>query len=612
MGKLPILTETYVSQRVIDVFKGYNHNLKIADGEFYDMRNLTSSDYPLLSNRAKRGYVKQLTAPSAMLGKSKLAYIDGATLWYGDKNYSSFLEAKGFRISDTEDMLPKQLISMGAYIIIYPDKLYINTEDPEKDCGSIEARFSTVEGQDVTYTICTADGKDYDSVHTGLEPESPESGTLWLDTSGSVHSLKQYSGSTGVWTDIATVYTKITYAGIGEQFNKFDGVTISGVAWQPETEEAEEAAESEIEKPTIAEQLEALNGSHIIYEKGDDYIVIVGLLDQIYEQNQGTVTVSRTMPDLDYITESENRLWGCKYGLVDGKTVNEIYCCALGDFKNWNQFLGLATDSYVASVGTDGPWTGAVTHLGYPIFFKENCLHKVYISSTGAHQIVDTACRGIQKGSHSSPVVVNERLYYKAVTDVMVYDGSLPVSVSEQMGVERYFEAVGGALGDKYYISMKDRNGGWHLFVYDTLRGLWHREDETQVMEFARCDGELYFIDVGTKQLMSVNGSVGEAESDIEWSAVTGLMGYSTVNRKYISRFNLRMRLPEGSNMKVFVQYDSDGVWRNAGQIKGAGTKTFTLPVRPRRCDHFMIKLEGVGDVKIYSFAKIFESGSDM
>jgi hypothetical protein len=359
-------------------------------------------------------------------------------------------------------------------------------------------------------------------------------------------------------------------------------------------------------------QVQSLNGSKVIYDKGDDYIVVVGLLDKSFTQNTGSVSVKRTMPDLDFITEAENRLWGCKYGLVNGETVNEIYCCALGDFKNWNQFLGLATDSYVASVGTDGPWTGAVTHLGYPIFFKENCLHKVYVSSQGAHQIVDTACRGVQKGSHNSLAVVNERLYYKAVTDVMVYDGSLPEAISAQMGTERYFDAVAGSLGDKYYISMKDAANKWHLFVCDTLKGFWHREDNTRAVQFARCNGELYYIDGDNKALMSVGGSMGEPERDVEWMAMTGIMGYTTVEQKYVIRFNLRMKLPVGSAMDIYIQYDSDGVWEHAGHINGTGTKTFMLPVRPRRCDHFQIKMEGKGDVRIYSLAKIHERGSDM
>ena len=606
----PTLQESVTSQQVVDTFCGYNHNLKIGEGEFFDMKNMTSSYYPLLANRGKRGEVKQLSAPYAILGKSKLAYIDGTHLWYGEDDLTDYLNAAGFVLSDNEKMLPKQMVSMGAYIVIYPDKLYINTEN-YTDCGSIEAKFSTDPNSDVTFTICDQEGSNYENMTVGtVAPDAAENGVYWLDTSAVPHALKQYNTGTSMWVDIPTVYTRVSYAGIGKQFEKLDGVTIAGVEYTEGADAPDEGAESIL--PAIAGQMEALNGSHIIYAKDDDYIVIVGLLDQQYVQVSGSVTVKRSMPDLDYITEAENRLWGCKYGLVDGKTVNEIYCCALGDFKNWNQFLGVSTDSYVASVGTDGPWTGAVTHLGYPVFFKENCLHKVYISSTGAHQIVDTACRGVQKGSCNSLAVVNERLYYKAVTDVMVYDGSLPESVSAQMGTERYADAVAGSLGDKYYISMMDKQGQWHLFVYDTLKGLWHREDHTKALCFARCNGELYFINDGTKALMCVTGAEGEAEGEISWMVESGLIGYTTVERKYISRFNLRMKLPAGAVANVFVEYDSDGQWHSAGKIVGRGTGSFMLPVRPRRCDHFRIRIEGVGDVRVYSFAKVFEGGSDV
>ena len=55
MPYLPILPETNPSQQMTDAFGGYNHNLKIGDGEFYDMENLTSSYYPLMANREPRG-----------------------------------------------------------------------------------------------------------------------------------------------------------------------------------------------------------------------------------------------------------------------------------------------------------------------------------------------------------------------------------------------------------------------------------------------------------------------------------------------------------------------------------------------------------------------------
>ena len=39
---LPNLTELATHKDTVDVFAGYNHNLRIGDGEFYDMKNLTS------------------------------------------------------------------------------------------------------------------------------------------------------------------------------------------------------------------------------------------------------------------------------------------------------------------------------------------------------------------------------------------------------------------------------------------------------------------------------------------------------------------------------------------------------------------------------------------
>lgn len=589
MPYFPTLTESYTTQAVTDVFMGYNHNLKIADGEFFDMKNLTSSYYPLLGNRERRGVVSSLEAPRGLLAKTKLAYVDGARLFYDGEDVTGYLNEKGYSIEDSE----KQLVSMGAYICIFPDKLYINTEE-YTDCGSIDAEFTA--GSTITYSICKADGTAYaQPIVSATAPESPANGDLWIDTSGNAHTLKQYSSSTAIWADVATVYTKISCEGIGKNFARYDGVNISGCF----TEDAD-----------ISAQIDALNGSKIIYDQGPDYIVVIGLLDKTYEQ-EGGVTVRRSMPDMDFIIEAQNRLWGCKYGIVDGVTLNEIYCCALGDFKNWSQFLGLSTDSYVASVGTDGAWTGAVTHLGYPIFFKENVMHKVYISSTGAHKITDTACRGVQSGSHKSLAVVNETLYYKSITDICAYDGSLPVSVSSQFGTEKYFDATAGSVGEKYYVSMRNKRGEYSIFVLDTAKGFWHKEDEVRALAWARCNGELYFIDAEAKELKCVNGSAGVPEATVKWSATTGLQGYETVEHKYISRFNLRMKLPPGSKADMFIQYDSDGVWHHAGHMEGMGTKTFMLPVRPRRCDHFQLRLEGMGDVRVYSFAKIHETGSD-
>lgn len=585
MPYFPTVQESKTYQQVTDVFQGYNHNLKIGDGEFYDMKNLTSEYFPMLANRGKRGIVTQLTSPGGLLAKEAIAYVDNGKLYYNGS------EVAGLDLTEGQ----KQLVSMGAYLIIWPDKKYLNTKDLT-DFGSMD--FSITVSGSITYSMCDGDAKNIENIATE-QPKDPTGGQYWLDTSSTPHSLKQWNAPTSMWITIPTVYTKISATGIGQHFEQYDGVKISGIEYSGEGED-------------VKAQYKELNGTKIIQARDDNYIVVVGLIDVSSEQTTGSVTVSRSAPDMDYITEAGNRLWGCKYGIVDGKTINEIYACALGDFKNWNEFQGVSTDSYAASVGTDGKWTGAITHLGYPIFFKENVFHKVYISSAGAHQITDVACRGVQDGCANSLAIVGERLYYRSRSGIMMYDGSLPVSVSDALGGEKYYDASAGAIDDKYYVSMKDASDHWHMFVLDTAKGLWHREDGTHSIGFTRAGNELYYIDYDTNKLMTVNGSVGTAEDTVEWNATTGIIGYTTVEQKYVSRFNIRMKLPTGSKADMYIQYDSDGIWHHCGHMEGVGTKTFMLPVRPRRCDHFQFRIDGKGDVRVYSLSKIFEAGSDV
>lgn len=593
MPTYPTLQETSNSVEMLTSFGGYNHNERISDNEFYDMENLSSNAYPAASIRKQRVTVEELDNPNGILEKDALVWIDGTSVYYnGEDITAKTLGTQGLTLTNDQ----KTLVSMGAYLLIWPDKIYINTAD-SSDCGLMENATAT---GDLTtevpakFTLCKADGTDYENVSASTTaPADPANGKLWLDTSGEKHALKQYSSTTGMWVSIATTYVRIEYTGLGKGFSKYDGVQIAGCS---------------------ADGTEGLNGSHILYDVKDDYIVVIGLLDQVVDQSEGKITVSRSVPDMDYVTEAQNRIWGCKYGMVDGSTVNEIYCCALGDFKNWEKYMGISSDSYRATVGTDGIWTGAITYLGYPMFFKENCFHKVYVSTSGAHQIVDTQCRGVQKGSARSMAIVNETLFYKGRTGIMAYDGSLPQEVGTQLGSTLYYKAVAGAFGDKYYCDMQDSSGDHHLFVYDTSRGLWHKETGLAVSAFAKCDDELYALT--DTSIVGMNGigmnGLGEKEDPVHWIADMAVIGYDTPDRKYLSRFNLRLKLPAGSYIDVYIQYDSSGEWEHNGRITGSGDRTFMLPVRPKRCDHCQIRLTGMGDILLFSLSKIREDGSDV
>ena len=600
--KLSRLAELPTSRYTIDVFGGYNHNLRIGEGEFYETKNLTSDDYPILSPRPQRGVYNVITPenPCALIAKDALCYVDIVTEnnEYGAKLYINGKEnaVAGLQLSSLKKDLPKRLVSMGSYIIIMPDKKWVNTTDDTY--GNIENTVTT--GVGTNFIPCKLDGTDYseDNVAIGDQaPKDPADLAYWIDTSTVPHTLKQYSAKSAMWVSIATTYVKISAIGIGEGFDTGDGVTISGIE---------------------SSEVEHLNGDTIIQGRGDDYIIVIGMIDSV-KTTKEHVTVSRKMPNMDFIIESENRLWGCKYGLsINNEFVNEIYASKLGDFKNWNSFQGISTDSYVVSLGTDGPFTGAITHIGYPIFFKENCMHKIYGNYPANYQIQTTSCRGVQKGCSNSLAIVNEILYYKSRSAICAYDGSLPVEISSALGDVVYSDAVAGTLRNKYYISMRDVNETdpdkqYHLFVYDTQKGMWHREDNTQAAEFCNCDGELYYIDYDTKEIKTVHGRTGTKETKpIKWEAITGIIGTESPDKKYLSRIVLRGTLEIGTTLHLQVQYDSSGTWEQVFSMSATKLKTFAVPIRPKRCDHLRLRFVGQGDAKIFSITKTFEQGSDM
>lgn len=593
MAYLPELTATQTYRVTTEVFRGYDHNLRIEDGAWHEETNLTSIAYPLFSPRARRGIVKQIENPQGLFAKESVAYVDGNTLYYNGQ------AVEGITLSTDDADNPKQIVGMGAYLVIFPDGIYVNTQDTT-DCGALGAKFNQT-GASISLQPCRQDGTDYDLTGVTVSPtapENPSNGQYWIDSSGDTHVLKQYSASSEMWVEIATVYAKLQLTGVGAQFNPMDGVRITGLNYTGKDE-------------ALKTQIEALNGDTVIQACGDDYIIIIGMLDKAATLTSA-ITVERRIPELDHVCELDNRLWGCHYGLKDGVPVNEIYASALGDPKVWYRYAGEAADSYAATVGSDGPFTGMISHLGYVLAFKEDCIHKIYGTMPANFQISTTNCRGVQKGSERSLCAVNERLYYKSRTDVCAYDGSLPTGVSDAFAGVNYQNARAGAIGSRYYISMQDAAGAWHMFVYDTERGIWHREDGTQAMMFATWRDDLYYIDADSRQLTSALGKNGTPEDAVEWEAVSGIIGYEYPDHKYLSRYNLRVKMEEHAHCEIYVQYDSNGEWIKQGDIHGGDTRTFTVPVTPRRCDHMQLMLRGRGDVKIYSIAKILEMGSDV
>lgn len=654
MPTYPTIQETARSQQVTDTFGGYNHNLKIPEGEFYEMENLCGDDYPLLATRKQRNKL-QVPAENlqAMVSKGdNLYYIAGydptaktCGFYAGDEKVMDLAYAGGL----------KRFVSMGAYLLIWPDKVWYNTSDGTH--GNMEKMFSAAAGTYLDHNLTSSSGPDGQEVYdiyvlwyirpcsrdgkivytTGanygekrvvvvdgieyhylnfVKPKEPKNGDAYIDRETRTPYI--YNDISKDWSAQDVPVMWLECKGIGSAFAPGDCIRVSGI--DPGTYSGLNVGD---------------NPSDGVYREvlvtGENYIVLDayapaeahGIMNDT-PPAEGYVKAAMDLPDMDYVIEAQNRLWGCKYGTVNGKLVNEIYASALGRFDVWRKYAGVSTDSYAASVGSDGRWTGAVNYQGYPLFFKEDRMHKVYVSASGAHRIQEYTMRGVQPGGAKSLAVVNGVLFYKARDCVCAYDGSgAPTDVSEKLNLDSLSRpgsttSIAAAYRDKYYLYLQmNTPPGSRLLVLDTRRGAWYRENlpAGSIIDFTELNGSLLCAAGGIEEIAhdnQVSELSGTEEGDVAWSCETGLIGYSTVEQKYVSRFNIRMSLARDAYMDVLVQYDSDGVWHNQGRIQGVGTRTFMLPVRPRRCDHFRIRLEGSGDVRIYSFAKIFEAGSDV
>lgn len=582
------------STEMIQSWGGLNEEKWPAENEFADMRKMTGEHYPLAASLPGVGY--EYVAPAAlqgMLGGDAIAYVAGGTLYLPRWEEGVVERYTATKLNTLNPEGEKQMVWMGANILIWPDKMWYNTAD--HTFGSMESRIEGTSEGTVGWYPCESDGTIRVPTQVGTEAPEVDASTgeiVWLDTSGETPVLKVWEGKSQYWRSVTDPCIML-YMADGEvgamPFEEGDTVTIYWPA-----------------KPEF-------DGNHILRKVEDARVMISNTLPGTtgYEwtnETSASFSMARTVPEMDFVTQAQNRIWGCRYGETDEGIVNELYCCKLGDFKNWNTFAGISTDAWRGSRGIGGAWTGVATVGNYPVFFKAGHLEKVYISSSGAHQVVTMDCQGCT--DHKSLAVVDGVLYYKHKNEVYAYDGDQPELVSGHVhSLPEDSGCPGCGWNHKYYLGSPEGQ----VYTLDTRRGLWHKGETLgrKVQFIVATPEEIRFgASVGTTAAMTYYPAL--ADDGESWMLQSGPMGYSRPDRKYVSRLQLRLSIQEGGYGDLFIRYDSGREWELVGHITGTDlVHTALVAVRPRRCDHFELKMEGKGEFRLYSLTKQLEEGGD-
>ncbi len=706
--QLPSISTAKTSRSVIEQFGGINERMRIDDNAFSDTENMTAKHYPLLASESAFQEARFETGVNCV----GMTYNAGKVWYLRDLKYSSDLKYylhlyNNSEIEHIDIELPggerkyggytRTMVNFGAYIVIFPDKIYFNTTD-YTDYGMLEKSFANVDTENhynnwYVVIACDRDGKEFISDYYGsTEPTSPTDGYIWYDTNECV--IKQFSTAYSMWIT-PTVYHKYRCLNIGI-FDNDDSVEISrlGVTYTSTIVKSYHN-----DNPTgRVEHGVPLDADYIVIPETEDTKIVWNRWSEseqvLYNNWRSMISVERKVPQMDYVCESQGRIWGCRYGetekitykehreklatgesgehlsvsvsLEDGETLetiltywlyddsynridndegvtgspkitydgngqfsiawngytgsanvsldytvkatdvlNEIYASRQQNFKCWSYYQGTALDSYTASIGHTGPFTGAINYNGRPLFSKTDRIYEIYGSYPAQYQLQENCIEGVSDGASETMCICNGILIFKGENGVYGYSSSSSsyvLSEAVENGVRT--GKAGGQYNGIYYLETD--NG---MYVYDVSRQIWHRKntDGLNLVQFLTTPYGIAARDA--THIIPIEGAAlgkSERENIEKWSAETGLLGLSVIDEKYVNRITLRYK---GSAL-VEVDYNNRNEFQTVAKIN-ADTNITTFNIPPTRCGSFRLRFSGKGEFYLYALALTMIQGSD-
>lgn len=650
MGRyLPSMVSTSRIRHVTQTaFAGLDMNLSAGDGAIAEMKNMSGDSYPVLAPRRPRRLIKKLSRPHGIYAHEGLLWVDGSELWRMTEAVQSYSVLEGTAVCGVTGADVKGKLGEAHTELV---RIFSRLGELEDLCLTVSSGEKTLRR-----TSCSLE-YDRDTYRVSVTDSS-----LLMDVYPNRCTLHAAQLGFEVGDEL-TVALQATFPRMGEVkvalVDASDKVFVSfgsKVIFFPDKKyldvrtnklgslEASWAGEASIKDGTYAGSPAKLNsivtsGQSFPFAVGDgvelrvsgDYVGTFIIREisadaktlRFYEntfasaRTDAPMTLSRSVPRLDYVCEVGNRLWGCA-----GDT---IWCSKLGDATNWNVFDGISTDAWSITVQSAGDFTGCISYLGMPIFFKEQMIYKVYGDEPSEYQLIDSATLGIDAGSGASAVIAGETVFYISRGSVVGYSGGVPSRASSALGDTVLSDGVAGSDGVRYYLSTRCAGGESSLFVLNTDNGMWHREDSSDAFGFASETGALYML-CRTGELYALR--YGEdvpkewdtevVESECSFAPYTSA---GETERKGIGRVSVRCELLDRreGRLELYIRYGGRDpasvghadVWEKLGELSPLGQSSYGISFVPRRCDSFRLRFKGRGAWRVYAISREYYHSND-
>ncbi len=587
---LPVIKKENRYKRSIVTFGGINLTKDFQEGELEDAYAISHRMFPAITQRFKSETVFECQSPSAAVFADKECVATNDALYYDRKKVATLTSGE------------KQLAVLGKKILVFPDKVYYDTQAGE--VGDLRALACT---QGVTTTF-TSDTISVPAVHIKesrrIDKQSfPRDMKLVIFDAATVSEGKVVLGKASLKNP-----SELSEGDIyNEGCNKNEYLIIQSALYLEDTEEYSVTSE----KVTVENLMENIFGG---FREGD-VVEIEGCTD-IKDNNKsatiisktdtsltfaegtftagndnGNITIQRKIPDFTCVCTYENRLWGCEK--------NTIYASALGDATNFFKYQNLSTDSFTVESNSAGDFTACTVYGNGCLFFKEDVCYRLFGTRPSNFQLSESFKGGILKDDEKSIANVGGKLVYKGNGGVYIYYGGSPQRISDKLGDISLKKAVGTSDGRNYYLTA-DTETSREEFIWDSEKNLWSKTGIENTIDYL-CFGE----DVYRLNEQGISIIRRETDEDVEWSMTLRPFDEGYYKTKNYSRIHICAELWRGAYIRTEIKGD-DGIFRCINTSYGDEKKYINIPCSLKGCHEAQIRLSGKGKSVINSIVREF------
>jgi hypothetical protein len=295
-------------------------------------------------------------------------------------------------------------------------------------------------------------------------------------------------------------------------------------------------------------------------------------------------------PNMDMVCVFNNRVWGIKDMAVYGSKYDDPF--------EWGQFSTPIQEDdsvYFKIISKNGELVGIIPLENHILFNAEYSTYELYGNSPSNFdpQLI-TQSKGVLDAK--SQVEVDHAVYELCNDGVNAYSGSKPRLISYELN-EGYTSGAAGSDGRFYYISLYSGTE-YNLYVYDTMLGLWSREDGLQVIDFTLMNGYLYAL-ASDNKIYKFNSGTETIASSLE----TGKLINDYLGNKGTYEVKIEAEIELSAKINVYISINGRE-YALINTITDVGHKYHKACIIPEDAFYFKIKLDCIGAIKLYSIAR--------